>query len=211
MRSSVLVLAVVLAGCGKSFQEADAIYKDEVAKLDALEGAIADEADSAHRSAYDHVIAERASMTKEKSRLSDEAMAKLRAAAAEVEGANRVVDFRFSIYYEAHGELLREKQKLALGQWVDKERSAAPQEKKTKEAWEAAKKTLNSALEREKMASQEAQQANASLEATIRETAEKAAEAGRLAEEEVRKRRLSEIQAQQKSVDAANQAKEAAK
>lgn len=37
MRSSTLVLAFLLAGCGKSFQEADAIYKDEVAKLQALE------------------------------------------------------------------------------------------------------------------------------------------------------------------------------
>lgn len=37
MRSSVLILAVILAGCGKSFQEADAIYKDEVAKLKSLE------------------------------------------------------------------------------------------------------------------------------------------------------------------------------
>lgn len=43
MRSSVFILAVVLAGCGKSFQEADAIYKDEVAKLEAIEKRWADE------------------------------------------------------------------------------------------------------------------------------------------------------------------------
>lgn len=42
MRWLLLGLAVAVAGCGKSFQEANAIYEDEVAKYEAMNESLSD-------------------------------------------------------------------------------------------------------------------------------------------------------------------------
>ena len=205
MRSSVLVLVFIVAGCGKSFQEADAIYKDEAAKLKALEREISAEAHAASKAAYEQYLADNRLPAKEsnESTMAAEAM---RIAEKEWKSSRRIASGKEWLA----GEALEKKMKSV--NWTSEDQKKAEDEERiARKAYLAAEKAAQESLKKLKNAVQESERADAAMQAAIEEIKSKAAKAGKIAEEEVRKRRLPEIQVQKKDVDAAYQAKEGAK
>jgi hypothetical protein len=54
MRWLGITALVMAAGCGKSFVEAEAIYKDELARLESLESEIASRREAGAKEEFDH-------------------------------------------------------------------------------------------------------------------------------------------------------------
>lgn len=206
MRSPLLVLVFLLIGCGKSFQEADAIYKDEVAKLKALERKISEEADTASKAAHEKCLEDNRLPAKER-QASDAAVDAMRTAEKEMYLATEIAREKARLASETSEKFSR-----ALLQGTEDEwQKAKIEDEAAKEAFDAARKAEQEAIAKTSRMVEQSKQADAAIKTAIEEIKRKAAEAGRLAEKEVRSRRLPEIQAQQEVVDAAYQAKEAAK